>query len=504
MAYNNLNGIKLINGLPADLNAFNKLIENDSFFKTVSDTDEDLAAVDRNIIPLTTDVYALGSLSKYFKDLFVTNINSQQVSITPTSTTVTALNFGSEVNGFFRPASGRLSYKTGTIIPLALTPTMVKVSAANRDQLVIESTEINKEGSWALGADKDEFSITSLGTSIIKVLRLLPDQIIAEMPFRSQSGSQPLPGYSFATDAAMGMYKDLQTLGFSTAGAKRLELTDTKVLLYPAQLVAQEGTPAVPSYTFEGALDSGFSVDTNKNIILSVLGLKVMEFNATGAVSVSGIGATITSRTFSDTGTSSLALERGRGTTTAHTAIVNTDVLGLIRADGFVEMDGIDEVYSTDATQLQFIAQDNFTAAATGTYIDVLTTQKGQNVSARRLTIGKDDRANVHCPGSFGVIGSTVTGPLTATTIDVLNKSKLLVNTTPGTVQIKGFTNGKEGQILHIVKLNQTGTLELLHNDATAVQSVWLKGSASYQLVSSYGGIILSFDNGQWREVSRS
>lgn len=504
MAYNNLNGIKLINGLPADLNAFNKLVENDSFFKNVADTDEDLNAVDRDIIPLTTDVFALGSLSKYFKDLFVTNANSQQINISPASTTVTALNFGNEVNGFIRPASGRLSYKTGTNIPLALTPTMVKVSAPNADQLVIESTEINKEGAWALGADKDEFSITSLGESIIKVLRLMPNQIIAEMPFRSQAGTEALPGYSFATDSAMGIYKNLQTLGFSTAGVKRLELSDTKVAIFPAQLVAQEGTPAVPSYTFEGAVDTGFSVDSNKNIILSVLGLQTMEFNASGAVSISDIGSTFISRTYSDTGLPSVGLERGRGSNALQAAVQNGDILGMIRADGFIELDGSNEVYSSDSTQILFVAQDNFTPTVSGTYINVGTTPKGQSVPVSRMTVGRADRANVSVVGSFGMEPGIITGPLTAAQLNASNVTKIIVDTTAGNVQIKGFGNGQEGQILYIIKKVQANNLEVLHNDATAIQSVWLKGSTNFLLANSFGGIVLSYDLGQWREVSRS
>ena len=388
MSYNNLSGIKMINGVPADLNAFNKVIENDIFFKTQVDTDEDMAALDRDIIPLQDDTFSFGSLTKFFKNLFISSIVAKHLAFNDPSLTDTVINFGSEVNGFVRTAPNRLAYKTGTYYPLSLGSDVIKMTTANSSQLQLESVEPTKEASWFVGGNKDEFGITYVDSGPVKLFSISPTILTSYNPVHSVSGSAISPAFSFLDDAQSGLYRDGLTLGLATAGIKRLEVGANGI---------KTSKVLSPGYFFTNSANTSITLDEEDNNI---------NFN------------------------------------------VNENKTAEVNAEGI-------------------------------------------------STIGIEAQA-------LAVPGLTVSGPASALQVDITNTSKLLVDTASGAVQIKGFTGAKDGQLLHIVKLNSAGNLELLHNDATAVQSLWLKGSSSFQLNGSFGGIILSFDNDQWREVSRS
>ncbi len=88
--------------------------------------------------------------------------------------------------------------------------------------------------------------------------------------------------------------------------------------------------------------------------------------------------------------------------------------------------------------------------------------------------------------------------------IDITGISKLMVDTALGDVEISGFTGGTEGQMLYIYNKNSINSFTLVFNSLTASQKVLLKGSVNYVISNDYGGITLTFDDGVWREVSRS
>jgi hypothetical protein len=88
--------------------------------------------------------------------------------------------------------------------------------------------------------------------------------------------------------------------------------------------------------------------------------------------------------------------------------------------------------------------------------------------------------------------------------VDVSGLSKLMVDTSLADIQIAGFIGGIEGQMLYIYNKNPINSFTLVFNSQTATQKVLLKGSTNYVCSNDYGGITLSFDDGIWREVSRS
>lgn len=500
MSYNNLNGIKLINGLPADLNAFNKLIENDTFFKVEVDTDENLSALDRDIIPTIDNQFQIGNNSFKIKDIFAKLAHLDLLSLPAGTSLAPSLNFGG-VNGFYSPLVGQLAYMSGLNQTLLLASDRVSLQAANNTQLSIISSEPGFEATWKLGGNATDFGLTFVGNVTTKVLSLTKDAVIPLKPIQVIDGLVSAPSISFSSDQSIGIYKDISTLSFAANGFDTLRLNADSLSVLSTQILAKDGTSIQPAYSFQNAINTGFSTNLLDYIEVSIIGSLAALIRETGISSISDLGATTGTKTFSNTEASTLSLEKALGTFATPLPVADGNVIGVLRADGFIERIAGEDFYSYESGALEFIAQDAFDNTKSGGYISVKTTPKGTNLPVERLTIGKDGKASLSVEGSLGINATTITGPATLLEVDVNRKSKLLIN---GTVEIKGFSNGKEGQILHIVKLNNTGSFTLLHNNATAVQSVWLKGSSTFTISNDFGGIILSFDGGQWREISRS
>lgn len=336
MSYNDLSSVKKINGVPVDLNYYTKAIENDLFFKSVNDTDEDMSALDRDIIPATTILYNLGNATKHFLSGYIKTLNSEVLNLLGGSGASPSLMVGTV--GLASANSGELSVVASSLEALKITAALTKVRAANNSQLAIENTLPGSLSTWYLGTDENGFRIGS-GTN---------------------------------------------------AGSTRLEigLADT---ISSNRLLLPLGTEFTPALSFSGFNTSGLYKSSN-GVGFSSDGVAVVEITATG----------------------------------------------------------LENKKSHKITKLEW------------------------------TTLGLDQEINI-----TGV-------------------SKLLIDTTNGDIGAKGFIGGEEGQMLYIIKKVAVNTFSIKNTDLTAVQSVNLKGGSDYANSNSFGGIILSFDDGVWREVSRS
>ncbi len=121
------------------------------------------------------------------------------------------------------------------------------------------------------------------------------------------------------------------------------------------------------------------------------------------------------------------------------------------------------------------------------------------------LELGNATASHVYMPLSVGYGKGRVYGPVTAEEVDVGDYSKLMLDCSAGDIDIQSFTGAQDGQILYLIKTDSDGVITVKHDDATASVKIYLKGNVDFSIgAGSYGGLILSYDNGTWKEVSRS
>lgn len=336
MSYNDLSTVKTINGIPVDLNYFSKVVENDAFLKAVSDADEDMSALNSDIIPLTGNTYKLGNNLKYFASSYITVLNSNVLNLLSGSLASPSLMIGNI--GFASIGSGELSIIPAGVEALKILGSGIRVKGANNFQLGIENTDPSSLAAWYLGVDNDGLRVASgIGAESTKLL-VNSSYTKSVNPFVFPLGSSASPSITFEENNTTGLYKTTLGIGASVNSSTVLEVT-------------------------EDSVESKRAFKQTK-IIYDIEGL-AQEINVTGV-------------------------------------------------------------------------------------------------------------------------------------------SKILLDTTDGDIELKGLIGGQEGQLLYLLKKVQINNLIIKHSHPEATQSIFLKGNLDYTLPDGYGGIILSFDDGVWREVSRS
>ena len=351
MSYNDLNTIKKINGIPADLRYHERIIENDSFFKSEVDSDEKLSAFNEDIIPVFDATYNVGSVSKKINNIYCNTLNSSLVEVASGSLAAPSLKIG--LAGLASLASGELSFiGSSGIESVKMMTSGFLVKAANDSQFKIQNTNPATPGSWSIGADNVGLKLydNNFGASLKVIFGLINSTFLN--PIIAPAYSGVTPAFSFSGDSSSGLFKntDTQKVGLSFLGESKLEINQTSLVI-----------------------------------------------NA------------------------------------EHSSLNNL-------------------------------------------------------------------KAN----GSFSLEKNTISSPGLSQEIDVSEFSKIMIDTSAGDIEIAGFTGGIEGQMLYIYNKNPINTFTLVFDSLSATQKILLKGSVNYVISNDYGGITLTFDDGVWREVSRS
>jgi len=112
----------------------------------------------------------------------------------------------------------------------------------------------------------------------------------------------------------------------------------------------------------------------------------------------------------------------------------------------------------------------------------------------------------------FKALGRIVRNSATLSAVgptDNYNVSKinnLFINTTANSVTIGGFVGGVSGQILHIIKTDNTGgnSATLEHNEGTGNQDIFLHAGIDEVLTAEYGGWTLICNGTSWFDESHA
>lgn len=502
MAFNNLDTLKKINGIPADIRYFEKIAENDSFLKQIVDLDENLEALDRDIVPITTDTYRIGSSSKTFSEVNTSLLRSLVASLSAGSLNSPSLKIGTA--GLASLANDQLSFVgTNGLESFRFMTSGCLVKAANNTQLKIENTFPSTLAQWSLGVDSTGFSFINSEQNLVK-LKIKNDELSVINKINVPAGSPAAPSLYFGTDVATGFYKDesLPVLNFSVSGASKFSLSSDEARILSSKLTLPEGTQENPGIVFFGAPETGFFSIDPENIGLSFNGEMIHKFSREGFITeTEGFVSLNQKRVYATPGTLSWHIDsfgRANGTKLIPTPILQDEELYVSLVEAFTDT-GWQRV-----TDITVMSTEDYSSGTYGSKMSFSIIPAGMSTAVEVLNLGNLLNCPVHIPLSLGLSKGVHSTPGNGQQVNVAEISKLMIDTSSGNMQIKGFTGGKEGQILYVYKKVPTNSLTIIFNDATATQKILLKGSTNYVNTNDYGGITLSFDDGVWREVSRS
>lgn len=390
--YTDLTGIKKVNGLPADQDVLAELLANQDHFNDLHEADEDLSALDRNIIPVSDATYDIGSIGAKIANFFAEYIRvTNRIEVGHGSAGSLPFTFEGESLGLYRSAPGQMTFVSGSNEVLQVQSSGARLKAANPNQLLLESIESGLEDTWGIGGNVNGFTIFNASSGYTDIIRFLSAYIQPLVPLRLANGDASNPVLSFMSDSGVGFFKDGASprTTWVINNSNRLAIDDLTIEVESGQFVIPDGSVTTPSLVFSTGQDTGFNRESDGSIGITV--------------------------------------------------------------------NGFSPVKVTEAGLQPLTVKPNF-----------------------------------------------VYGPQVDVEIDVSEIGKLLIDCTGGDVSIKGLPSIKEGQVLHIIMAEPTGVFTLRHDDLTATSSVLLKGSSDFVISNDYGGIILSFDDGVWREVCRN
>lgn len=497
MAYNDLSEIKKINGIPVDLNYFSKVTENDAFFKNFADTDEDLELLKTDILPITNKAYSIGTSSKGFLNGYIDNIISSKISLSTGSLVDPALKIAN--TGLASLSSNELSFILSSLEIVKLNSSGMTIKAANNIPLKIQNTSPGAQSQWFLGSNDSGFNI--IDASIAQTLKILVGN--AKTSFYTTvltpNGIKTAPSFSFNEDPATGMYKDPggPILFFSTSGSDKLSISSASLNVMSDKLLIPTGSATSPALSFLNNTLYGLSyIDESIGLILK--GTLAHSFNQLGYEANSDSDLTHTRTVYSQNSVVIDDIRKGNGTKAIPLPVGNNSDLYIQRISA-----------NTDAgflpvAEVGFFTSEDFSGGTYGTSMSFSTVPIGQAALSETLSLNSASLPTVNIPKSLGITTLKHSTIGTGQQINVSNVSKVMFDTTSGNIEVRGFIGGKEGQLLYLYKKVPTNTLTLLFNNGTATQKILLKGSVNYVNTNDYGGVTLSFDDGVWREVSRS
>lgn len=501
MSYTDLSTMKKINGLPADIRFFEELNQNDAFFKNVADNDEDLTALDRDITPVTTATYKLGSSTNRFLEAHVNQLLANLLTLSSGTISNPSISIGSA--GFASLGTNQLSFVAGGLEPVRLMTSGMLLKAANNSQFKIENTFVGSQGQWTLGVDNtglslsDSATVSTLGLKVSNTSVQIPTKLIVP------SGTALSPSITFDADQTTGLSKDssLPKINFAISGVNQLSLDGSGLSLLSGQLSIPSGSISSPGFILGGYSDMGFSALSSDSLAFLVAGKVTHKLNLNGRDLIVEGASYDLKRVYAAPGLSSWHTDiaaRANGTTTLPTEILSGQELYMSAVEGFTDA-GWQRV-----SEIAVRSLEDYSTGSYGASLTFATIPLGETELSEALYINEAELPAVTIPVSFGLGKALINTAGTGQQIDVSNISKLLIDATNGSIGIKGFTGGKEGQMLYIYKKVTANTFTLVFNDGTATQKVLLKGSVNYVNTNDYGGITLSFDDGIWREISRS
>jgi len=268
----------------------------------------------------------------------VANINSNGITTVSGDSNFPSFSFIDDPNtGIYTDSADTIVFSAGGVERARLT------TGAFQTQLPILATDGSAATpSHSFSADSDtgmyRAAINGIGFSAggVERARLTTDAFQTQLPIISVFGSAASPTYTFSSDPNTGMYNlGGDALGFSTGGVKRLEISTDNGLFSTLNVLAPQGTAALPAYSFSVANNTGMYA-----VAANVLGFSTGGINP---LQIASAGITVTSVESSSARIISDETDYVSGTT-IH---VEFKEAGVVR--GSITSDGSNTAYNTSS-----------------------------------------------------------------------------------------------------------------------------------------------------------
>lgn len=504
MAYNVITKDQVLNGLPLDQDVFSTALENQEFLKSEADLNDDLSALNRDIVPAFNGSFDLGEMANQFANSWIQLMNTDRLVLAPGLTSNLSLVFSdSATTGLYSPSTGALRFKGNGYDALDIDSARTKLFSASRAQLHLESTSTGFEAVHTLGADSNGFIIreTTSGSTDLFEVSQAATKLYSQL--EALAGTESAPGLSFAGATDSGIFQGAGKIGITVDGTERLSIGQDLVI-NAEKTVFPNGSEASPSVIFEGNEFSGFSYDNvENNIDISINGQSRLNITNTdfGFATDNPSQLLLNVATSTLTEAASIILQKNAGTQEVPAIVRENELLGDLTWIGIAAIDGTPSEVSA---KICGYASEDFGQFATGSYLTVDTTNSGETTSTRRLEIGFPGAPTFNVLGSIGAQKKVLNLATAYVEEDVQNFSVLKVDTSANNVILSTLGGGADTQILFIFKSDPANTFTIQHNSAATGQKILTQNETDLVLGTGYGGVTLINDEGTWKELSIS
>lgn len=179
----------------------------------------------------------------------------------------------------------------------------------------------------------------------------------------------------------------------------------------------------------------------------------------------------------------------------ANTTLIDDDVVAVLN---FYGADG-SRYNAAAAIQVEVDgnpSSGNHTPGAIAWKLGVTGSQHG--TEKMRLT----NNGNLDVTGAYSSATTTVTATGPTDNLDVESVNTIFIDTGSNNVTIGGFTNGVDGQIIHIAVTDISNNVTLEHAEGTGNQDLYLHSGGDETLTTEYGGWVLVCNGTHWYDTS--
>ena len=177
MSYEELESVKMLNGLPKDQTIFQQVIINQQDIKDITTNFPVLTALETSLVPSLNLTLNLGEESLRFLTGYIQTLVADTLVLDQGNILDLAIKFSNDENtGIFSPGIGLLDIVLNTYTLLEMSSSSLRINTSNNNQLFLFNT--NDNSLFSIGVENDIFSICDKKINNYEICRFLQNEIV--------------------------------------------------------------------------------------------------------------------------------------------------------------------------------------------------------------------------------------------------------------------------------------------------------------------------------------